>query len=115
MSTCEAEYVAATLSVCYAIWLKNLLKEIGLTQEEPTKVCVDNKLVIALAKNPVFHNRIKHIDVCYHYTRECIARKDVQVEYVKTQDQVVDIFTKPLKHEDFVRLRKLFRIMTNQV
>ena len=83
LSTCEAEYVAATSCVCHAIWLRNLLKEIVLIQEEPTKVCVDNKSAIALAKNPVFHDRSKHIDIHYHYIRECITRKDVQIEYVK--------------------------------
>ncbi|KAE8706056.1 Detected protein of unknown function [Hibiscus syriacus] len=107
LSTCEAEYVAATSCVCHAIWLRNLLKEIGLIQEEPTKVCVDNKSAIALAKNPVFHDRSKHIDIRYHYIRECVARKDVEVEYVKLQDQVADIFTKPLTSEDFLRLRNL--------
>ena len=110
LSTCEAEYVAATSCVCHAIWLRNLLKEIGLTQEEPTKVCVDNKSAIALAKNPVFHDRSKHIDVRYHYIRECVARKDVQVEYVKSQDQVADILTKPLTSEDFRRLRNLLGV-----
>ncbi|KAE8707741.1 hypothetical protein F3Y22_tig00110377pilonHSYRG00343 [Hibiscus syriacus] len=110
LSTCEAEYVAATSCVCHAIWLRNLLKVIGLIQEEPTKVCVDNKSAIALAKNPVFHDRSKHIDIRYHYIRECVARKDVEVEYVKSQDQVADIFTKPLTSEDFLRLRNLLGV-----
>ncbi|KAE8673808.1 hypothetical protein F3Y22_tig00111772pilonHSYRG00252 [Hibiscus syriacus] len=110
LSTCEAEYVAATSCVCHAIWLRNLLNEIGLIQEEPTKVCVDNKSAIALAKNPVFHDRSKHIDIRYHYIRECVARNDVEVEYVKSQDQVADIFTKPLKSEDFIRLRNLLGV-----
>ena len=114
LSTCEAEYVAATSCVCHAIWLRSLLKELGMTQKEPTEVMVDNKSTIALAKNPVFHDRSKHIDTRYHYIRECITRKDVQLEYVKSQDQVADIFTKPLKHEDFVKLRSLLGI-TNQV
>ncbi|KAE8734503.1 hypothetical protein F3Y22_tig00000764pilonHSYRG00191 [Hibiscus syriacus] len=86
--TCEAEYVAATSCVCHAIWLRNLLKEIGLIQEEPIKVCVDNKSAIALSKNPVFHDRSKHIDIRYHYIRECVARNDVEVEYVKIRNLV---------------------------
>ncbi|KAM1182925.1 hypothetical protein ACFX19_001361 [Malus domestica] len=105
LSTCEAEYVVATSCVCHAIWLRNLLKELSIPQEELTEIYVDNKSAIALAKNPVFHDRSKHIDTRYHYIRECITRNDVQVEYVKSQDQVADIFTKPLKQEDFVRLR----------
>ena len=68
-----------------------------MSREELTKIFVDNKSVIALAKNPVFHDRIKHIDTHSHYIRECIARKDIHVEYVKSQDQVADIFTKSFK------------------
>ncbi|KAH9650224.1 hypothetical protein KPL70_026286 [Citrus sinensis] len=56
LSTCEAEYVAATSSVFHAIWLRNLLKELGFLQEEPSEICVDNKSAIVLFKNPVFHD-----------------------------------------------------------
>ena len=82
----------------------------SLQQEEPTKICVDNKSSIALAKNLVLYDRSKHINIRYHYIRECIARKDVQVEYMKNQDQVAYIFTKSLKQEDFVRLSNLLGI-----
>ena len=94
----------------YAIWLRNLLKELSLPQEEPTKIFVDNKSTIALAKNPVFHDRSKHIDTRYHYIRECVTKMDVQLEYVKTNDQVADIFTKPLKREDFIKMRSLLGV-----
>ncbi|KAG6384847.1 hypothetical protein SASPL_153666 [Salvia splendens] len=114
LSTCEAEYVAATFSVCHAIWLRSLLSELGWPQKEPTTICVDNKSAIALSKNPVFHNRSKHIDTRYHYIRECVANQEIQVEYVKSQDQVADIFTKRLKYEDFIKIRTLLG-MTNQV
>ena len=67
--------------------------------------CTDNKSAQALAKNPVFHDRSKHIDTRYHFIRDCIAKKEVKLEYVKTQDQIADIFTKPLKFEVFRRLR----------
>ena len=68
-------------------------------------ICADNKSAQALAKNSVYHNRSKHIDTRYQIIRECIAKKEVELKYVKSQDQVVDIFTKPLKFEDFQRLR----------
>ncbi|KAK2420651.1 hypothetical protein QL285_031356 [Trifolium repens] len=110
LSTCEAEYVAATSCVCHAIWLRNLLKELNLPQKEPTKIFVDNKSAIALAKNPVFHDRSKHIDTRYHYIRECVSNNDVKLEYVKTHDQAADIFTKPLKRKDFVKLRYLLGV-----
>ena len=55
LSTCKAEYVTATSCVCHAIWLQNLLKELGFPQQEPTKIFVDNKSTIALSKNLIFH------------------------------------------------------------
>ena len=75
LSTCEAKYIAATSSVCHAIWLRNLLKELGLPQEEPIEICVNNKSAIALSKNPVFYDWSKHIDPRCHFIREYIARK----------------------------------------
>ncbi|KAK2993848.1 hypothetical protein RJ640_027325 [Escallonia rubra] len=105
LSTCEAEYVAATSTVCHAIWLRSLLKELSFIQDESTQIYVDNKSAIALAKNPVFHDRSKHIDTQYHFIRESIAKKQVQVKYVKSEDQDADIFTKPLNREVFEKLR----------
>ena len=66
---------------------------------------IDNKSAQALAKNPVFHDRSKHIDTRYHFIRECIAKKEIELEYVRTNDQIADIFTKPLKYENFQQLR----------
>lgn len=105
LSTCESEYVAATSCACHAIWLRRLLEELHLPQDEATEIFVDNKSAQALAKNPVYHDRSKHIDTRYHFIRECIAEKKVKLNLVKTQDQIADIFTKPLKFEDFRRLR----------
>ena len=68
-----------------------------MSQVEPTDIRVDNKSAIALAKNSVYHDRSKHIDTRYHYIRECITKQNVKLEYVKSQDQITDIFTKPLK------------------
>uniref|UniRef100_M1BVP0 Copia-type polyprotein n=1 Tax=Solanum tuberosum TaxID=4113 RepID=M1BVP0_SOLTU len=105
LSTCEAEYVASTSCTCHAIWLRRLLKELNLPQIEATMICVDNKFAQALAKNPVYHDRSKNIDTRYHFIRECIAKKEVELKYVKSHDQVADIFTKPLKFKIFQRLR----------
>ncbi|KAK2988896.1 hypothetical protein RJ640_024965 [Escallonia rubra] len=101
----KAEYVAVTSTVCHAIWLRSLLKELSFIQDESTHIYVDNKSAIALAKNPVFHDRSKHIDTRYHFIRESIAKKQVQVKFVKSEDQDADIFTKPLNREVFEKLR----------
>ena len=101
----EAEYVATIASVCHAWWLRSLLKELHLDVKDEAAIYVDNKSTIALAKNLVFHDLSKYIDTRFHFIRECIARKEVQVKYVKTDEQVADIFTKPLKREVFEKLR----------
>lgn len=110
LSTCEAEYVAAASCVCHAIWLRRMLKSLKFVQDGATNVFVDNKSAIALAKNPVFHDRSKHIDTKYHFIRECIGRKEIQLKHVPSKDQVADIFTKPLKFEDFSRLRAVLGV-----
>ena len=102
--------MVATSCVCHAIWSRNMLKELSLPQEEHTKIFVDNKLAIALTKNPVFHDMSKHIDTLYHDIRESVTRMDVQLEYVKTNDQVAYIFTKPLQREEFIQIRGLLGV-----
>ena len=87
-----------------------------MSQEVPTTIRMDNKSAIALAKNPTFHERSKHIDTRFHFIRHCIEKKEVKLAYVRTNDQVADIFTKPLKFEDFARLRALIGVTdVNQV
>ncbi|KAJ3693375.1 hypothetical protein LUZ60_008855 [Juncus effusus] len=96
LSTCEAEYVAASWCACHATWLRNLLRELKLRQHEATEIRVDNKSTIELAKNPVHHERSKHIDVRFHFIREQVKKSEVRLSHVTSHKQVADIFTKPL-------------------
>ena len=104
LSTCEAKYIAATSSVCHAIWLRSLLKELQMSQEEAMKIFVDNKLALAFAKNLVFHDRSKHIDTIILFENILQERKFILIEFVKSHDQVADILTKPLKYDTFNKL-----------
>jgi hypothetical protein len=83
LSICEGEYVAASLGVSHAIWLRMLLQELKCPQLESTEIQVDNKSAIELAKNLVHHERSKHIDVRFHSIREHIKNREVRVVYVK--------------------------------
>ena len=67
-----------------------------MTQHEATEIRVDNKSAIELAKNPVHHERSKHIDVRFHFIREQVKKGDMRMIHVASLDQVADIFTKPL-------------------
>jgi hypothetical protein len=60
------------------------------------QIMMDNRLAIALSRNPVLHGRSKHIKTKYHFIRECVEQGEICLEYVSTNDQYVDILTKPL-------------------
>ncbi|TXG57405.1 hypothetical protein EZV62_018718 [Acer yangbiense] len=105
--SCEAEYIVACSGVCHGIWIRNVLQYLGFPQVNPTKVYIDNRSAITLAKNLVFHERSKHIDMWYHFIREHVKKKEVELVSCRTYDQAVDIFTKPLKHDVFLRLKTM--------
>lgn len=116
LSSCEAEYVAVASSICHALWLKKLLKMLHMPQNDATTIFVDNKSTIALGKNPMFHDRSKHIDTKFHFIRECIEKKEVELTYVSSNEQLADIFTKGLKFQDFVKMRAWIGVIKkNQV
>ena len=79
----------------------------NFNQEKPTEIRVDNKSAIELAKNPVHHERSKHIDVRFHSIREHVKNGEVEMTHVASRDQVADIFTKPLPGELFEKFKKL--------
>ena len=96
LSTCEAEYVAASYCVCHAIWLRRLTHELKIPQPMSTEIKIDNKSAIELAKNPVHHERSKHIDVRFHFIRQQVKEKNVHLRHVASRDQIADVLTKPL-------------------
>ncbi|XP_020674473.2 uncharacterized protein LOC110093814 [Dendrobium catenatum] len=95
-SSTEAEYRALATAATKMIWLRRLLEDFHIPQKEPTLVYCDNTSTIALANNPVFHARTKHIDVDSHFFRDCIQNNKLTVHHMCTNDQIADIFTKPL-------------------
>jgi hypothetical protein len=114
LSSCEAEYVAAAAAACQGIWLSRLLADLMGTKEMPVKLLMDNMSAIALSRNPVHHDRSKHIDTRYHFLRECIDEGKVNVEHVGTAGQLADIFTKALGRVKFMELRSALGIVRVQ-
>lgn len=88
LSTCEAEFMAATAAACQGIWLRNLLRQITSENIGPVTLCIDNRSAIDLAKNPMFHGRSKHIDIRYHFIRECVERGEVVLKHVNNNEQL---------------------------
>ncbi|GKA83254.1 ribonuclease H-like domain, reverse transcriptase, RNA-dependent DNA polymerase [Tanacetum coccineum] len=97
----------ATAAATQALWLKRLLSKLTHSQEEKVTIMIDNKSIIALMKDPVFHGRSKHIDTKYHFIRECVEREDIQVEFVSEEYQKADILTKALPKIKFLTMRQL--------
>ncbi|WVZ79350.1 LOW QUALITY PROTEIN: hypothetical protein U9M48_026940 [Paspalum notatum var. saurae] len=112
LSTCEAEYISGAAAACHGIWLRRLLEDItGQTVAAPI-LRIDNKSAIELAKNPVFHSRSKHIDIKFHFIRDCVERKQVVLEQVGTEQQLADVFTKPLGKNNFKKLKSQMGMVT---
>jgi hypothetical protein len=107
ISSSEAEYMALAAAVQDAIYLRQLMSDLGFEQIEPTTIYEDNQGCIALAENPVMHKRTKHIDVKHHFIRERVESGEVELQYVYTKDQLADVLTKPLKRDELVRLRSV--------
>ena len=105
LSSRESEYVAAATAACQGIWLSRLLAELSNGEAEQVVLKVDNKSAIALAKNPVFHERSKHIELKYHFIRDCVEAKKIELEFVPTGHQLADMLTKPLGRVRLAELR----------
>jgi hypothetical protein len=100
LSSCEAEYIAAMTAACQGAWLGRLLGDLLGKKDDIATIFVDNKSAIQLCKNPVFHDRSKHIETRFHF------RKCVDVEYIGIEDQLADILTKALGRIQFQSARE---------
>lgn len=111
LSSTEAEYMALTEAIQEAVWLKAFLFELGeMKSDEAVKIYEDNQGSIALAKNPEFHKRTKHIDIRYHFVREKVEDGQVVLEYCPTKDMKADMMTKPIPAPQFEHLRDMLGI-----
>ena len=74
LSTVEAKYMALSVATQEAVWLRQLQEELGVTEAGPTLIYEDNQGAISMAKNPVFHKRMKHVQIPYHFVREAVEQ-----------------------------------------
>uniref|UniRef100_A0A2N9J617 Integrase catalytic domain-containing protein n=1 Tax=Fagus sylvatica TaxID=28930 RepID=A0A2N9J617_FAGSY len=105
-SSTESEYRALATASAEVCWLRTLLKDLGIYLSQPPILWCDNVSALAIASNPVFHARTKHIEVDFHFIRERVLRKDLVVKFVSTIDQLADIFTKSLPTQRFLDLQR---------
>jgi len=99
LSTVETQYMGFTYTTTQAIWLTKFFSEIGLPAQLPIKIFADNKRSIANTTNGKNHQRIKHIDVKYHFTKQQMEARAITFEYTPSSTNLADIFTKPLPQD----------------
>ena len=104
LSTAESEYIAAGSCCAQLLWMKQTLKDYGIHLKQVPLYC-DNKSAIKIANNPVQHSKTKHIEIRHHFLRDHVVKEDIDIIHVNAEEQLADIFTKPLDEKRFSKLR----------
>ncbi|WCJ26514.1 Retrovirus-related Pol polyprotein from transposon RE1 [Euphorbia peplus] len=105
LSTAEAEYVAAGSCVSQMLWIKQQIADYEVIPGTITIYC-DNKSAIDLSKNPIQHSRMKHVHIRHHFLRDHVLKKDIIITHVPSEENLADMFTKPLTGMAFSNLRE---------
>jgi hypothetical protein len=100
-SSAEAEYRAMASTASELVWLKQLLRDMGIEFNQPMKMYCDNNFARHIALNPMFHERTKHIEVDCHFVREKVQAKEIETPYIQSHEQLADVFTKGLDPKQF--------------
>jgi len=100
LSTTEAKYIAATEGMKEVIWLRGLVSELGLQQDVLVIFC-DSQSDVHLTKNNKYHSRTKHIAIKHHFIQDIVDTGDIIVEKIHTDENPVDMLTKPLPSAKF--------------
>lgn len=110
-SSTEAEYKALANATAEMMWVQKLLTELGVRHPPTARLWCDNLGATYLSANPVFHARTKHIEIDFHFVRERVAQKLLDIRFIHTGDQLADDFTNPIN----VGKMKQFRSNLNLV
>jgi hypothetical protein len=112
LSTTEAEYIVVATCCTQVLWMIQTLADLEVKYTTPIPIHCDNTSAISVSKNHIFHSKTKNIPIKYHFLREQVTNQIVQVHYIPTTEQIVDIFTKPLAKTPFEHLRKKLGVIS---
>jgi hypothetical protein len=110
LSTVEVEYVAAGQCCAQLLWMRQTLRDFGYNLSKVPLLC-DNESAIHLADNPIEHSSTKHIDIRHHFLRDHQQRRDIDIYHISTENQLTDIFTKPLDEKRFCMLHSELNVL----
>ena len=111
-STTKSEYIAAGSTTKDIIWHRRLLSNLRFEQSKATRLFSDNQSAIRLVHNPEFHSRTKHIDITHHFLREHHRLGNINIQYIRTSDQLADLFTKDLPANRFSLFRSAIGLLS---
>ena len=100
-SNAEAEFKTMAHGICEMLWLKAILKELGVHSKDPIKLYCDNKAAVSIAHNPVQHDRTKHVEVDRHFIKEKLREGLICTPFVRIENQLADILTKGVSSKIF--------------
>jgi hypothetical protein len=101
LSSAESEFRGMVKAICELLWIKGFLTELGFEPESEMKLFCDNKASIDIAHNPVQHDRMKHVEIDRHFVKEKLETKIISLPFVRSNEQLADILTKPVVSKIF--------------
>ena len=109
-SISEAEYKALANATTEIIWVQALLNELEVSHVQTPILWCDNLGATYLSTNPVFHARTKHIEIDFHFVRERVANKELEIRFIPSKDQLADGFTNALPTRSFEEFKRNFNL-----
>ena len=100
-SSIEPEFRGMAHGVCELLWIRNILRDLGIEYATPMNLYCDNKATIQIAQNPVQHDRTKHVEVDRYFIKENLNEKIIQYPFIQSESQLADILTKAVSGKVF--------------
>ena len=113
LSTTQAKYIAGCMAAREAVWLRKLFARLSGQRLELTVIHCDNQSCVKMLINPIQHDKTKHVEMKYQNVQEMVQRCAMELRYIPTDEQIVDVLTKPLGQGKFMYVRDKLGVVEN--